>query len=127
MQWFAGTKKEVQKVQWQGNWASARFRDLGYFQLVIDTEPPAITPVGFTNGSDLSKATRIVFNVDDNFERFKNVRTELDGKWLRFTNDKGKTFIYIFDEKCMPGQHQLKIRAEDEAGNVTEKVFEIIR
>lgn len=127
MQWFAGTKKEVQKVQWQGNWASARFRDLGNFQLVIDTEPPAITPVGFTNGSDLSKATRIVFNVDDNFERFKNVRTELDGKWLRFTNDKGKTFIYIFDEKCMSGQHQLKIRAEDEAGNVTEKVYDFTR
>ena len=127
MQWFAGTKKEVQKVQWQGNWASARFRDLGNFQLVIDTEPPAITPVGFTNGADLSKATRIVFNVEDNFERFKNVRTELDGKWLRFTNDKGKTFIYVFDEKCMSGQHQLKIRAEDEAGNVTEKVYDFTR
>lgn len=127
MQWFAGTKKEVQKVQWQGNWASARFRDLGNFQLVVDVEPPAVTPVGFADGSNLSKASRIVFTVDDNFDRIKNVRTGLDGKWLRFTNDKGRTFIYYFDEKCMSGRHQLKIRAEDEAGNVTEKVFDIIR
>lgn len=127
MQWFAGTKKEVQKVQWQDDWASARFRDFGNFQLVVDVEPPVVTPVGFTNGSNLSKAVRIVFKVDDNFDRIKSVRTELDGKWLRFTNDKGKTFIYHFDEKCMSGQHQLKILAEDEAGNVTEKVFEIIR
>jgi hypothetical protein len=127
MQWFAGSKKEVQKVQWQGNWASARFRDLGNFQLVIDVEPPAITPVGFANGSDLSKAVRIVFNVDDNFDRVKNVRPELDGKWLRFTNDKGRTFIYTFDEKCIAGHHQLKIRAEDEAGNVTENVYDFTR
>jgi hypothetical protein len=127
MQWFAGTKNDVQKVQWQGNWASARFRDLGNFQLVVDVEPPVVTPVGFTNGSNLSKAVRIVFTVDDNFDRIKNVRAEVDGKWLRFTNDKGRTFIYHFDEKCMSGQHQLKIHAEDEAGNVTEEVYDFTR
>jgi hypothetical protein len=127
MQWFAGSKKEVQKVQWQGNWASSRFRDLGSFQLVVDIEPPVITPIGFANGSNLSKASRIAFNVKDNLEEIKNVRVELDGKWLRFTNDKGKTFIYKFDEMCMAGQHQLKIRAEDEAGNVIEKTYNFIR
>ncbi|MFL5745022.1 MAG: M23 family metallopeptidase, partial [Niastella sp.] len=57
MQWFAGTKNEVQKVQWQGNWASTRFRDLGGFQLVLDIEPPVIAPIGFVSGADLSKAT----------------------------------------------------------------------
>ena len=127
MLWFAGSKREVQKVQWQGNWASARYRDFGNFQLVVDTEPPVITPVGFADGMNVSKAVRIAFTVEDNFESFKNVRAELDGKWLRFTNDKGKTFLYYFDEKCMSGQHQLKIHAEDEAGNITEKTFNIIR
>lgn len=127
MQWFAGTKREVQKVQWQGNWASGRFRDLGSFQLVLDIEPPVVTPVGFTNGADLSKATRLVFTVKDNLEEIKNVRAELDGKWLRFSNDKGVTFIYQFDEKCMAGEHELKIHAEDEAGNVTEKTYNFTR
>jgi hypothetical protein len=127
MQWFVGSKREVQKVQWQGNWASGRYRDFGNFQLVVDTEPPVIMPIGFGDGMNVSKAVRIAFTVEDNFESFKNVRAELDGKWLRFTNDKGKTFLYYFDEKCMAGQHQLKIHAEDEAGNVTEKTFNIIR
>jgi hypothetical protein len=127
MQWFAGTKREVQKVQWQGNWASARFRDLGSFQLVLDIEPPVIAPTDFANGADLSKATRLVFTVKDNLEEIKNVRVELDGKWLRFSNDKGVTFIYQFDEKCMAGQHELKIHAEDEAGNVTEKTYNFTR
>ncbi|WP_081145898.1 M23 family metallopeptidase [Niastella vici] len=127
MQWFVGTKKEVQKVQWQGNWASARFRDFGSFQLVVDTEPPVIVPIGFTDGSNMSKAVRIAFTVKDNLEEFKKVRVLLDGKWLRFTNDKGKTFLYSFDEKCMGGQHELKIHAEDEAGNVTEKTYNFTR
>jgi len=127
MQWFAGTKNEVQKVQWQGNWASSRFRDLGSFQLVLDIEPPVIAPIGFVNGADLSKATRLAFNVKDNLKEIKNVRAELDGKWLRFSNDKGETFIYQFDEKCMAGQHELKIHAEDEAGNVTEKTYNFTR
>jgi hypothetical protein len=127
MQWFAGTKREVQKVQWQGNWASTRFRDMGSFQLVLDIEPPVVTPVGFVDGSDLSKATHLIFKVTDNLEEIKNVWAELDGKWLRFTNDKGVTFIYQFDEKCMAGQHELKIHAEDEAGNVTEKTYNFTR
>ena len=127
MQWFAGTKREVQKVQWQGNWASARYRDFGNYQLVIDTEPPVIVPVDITDGMNASKAVRMAFTVEDNLEDFKNVRAELDGKWLRFTNDKGKTFLYYFDEKCLSGQHQLKIHAEDEAGNVTEETYNFTR
>ena len=123
MQWYAGAKKSVIKTEWQGGWASAKFRDFGYYQLLLDNEPPVITPVGFANGSDLSKASRIVFTVRDNLEKFKNVRAELDGKWLRFTNDKGRTFIYRFDENCLAGNHELRITAEDEAGNISEKVY----
>jgi hypothetical protein len=127
MQWFAGTKKSVQKVQWQGNWASGRFRDFGNFQLVVDTEAPVIVPIGFADGSNLSKASRIAFTIQDNLQDVKNIRAELDGSWLRFTNDKGKTFLYYFDEKCMSGQHELKIIAEDVAGNITERTYNFTR
>ena len=57
----------------------------------------------------------------------KNFRAELDGKWLRFTNDKGRSFIYIFDEKCGRGSHELKISIQDEAGNTTEKIYHFTR
>lgn len=123
MQWYAGTKKDIQKVEWQQQWAGARFRDFGFYQLLLDNEPPQVVPLNFTNGADLGKATRIAFTVKDNLEKCKNVRAELDGKWLRFTNDKGRNYFYRFDEKCLPGPHELKIKAEDEAGNITEQVF----
>lgn len=123
----SGAKKEVQKVEWNNDWAYGRFREFGSFQLVYDDEPPLIVPVGFADGANMSKASRIVFTVKDNNNAFKGFRAELDGKWLRFTNDKGRTFIYNFDEKCPAGQHQLKVRVQDEAGNVTERTYRFTR
>ncbi|MBC7829834.1 MAG: M23 family metallopeptidase [Chitinophagaceae bacterium] len=127
VQWFSGAKKDVQKAEWQNGWAAAKFRDFGFYQLLVDETPPVIVPIGFTDGSNLSKATRIAFTITDNFNKFKNVRAELDGSWLRFTNDKGRTFSYRFDEKCLNGLHELKISAEDEAGNKTVKLFRFTR
>jgi len=43
MQWFDKENGEVKKVQWQGDWATAAFRNFGSFQLVTDTEPPSIS------------------------------------------------------------------------------------
>ncbi|MBX2924943.1 MAG: M23 family metallopeptidase [Chitinophagaceae bacterium] len=127
MQRFAGAKKQVIKPDWQQGWAMAKFREFGSFQLVVDDTPPEIIPVGFKDSTDLSKATRIMVTVKDNLDEFKNFRAELDGKWLRFTNDKGRNFIYIFDEQCTPGQHQLTISVADEAGNMTTRVFTFSR
>ncbi|HEY8399313.1 MAG TPA: M23 family metallopeptidase [Flavihumibacter sp.] len=120
MQRTAGTKKEVQKVTWDDDWAMASFRDFGSFQLVVDNTPPEISPIGFQPGANLSAASRISFTVTDNLGKWRVVRTELDGKWIRFTNDKGKVFIYQFDEHCKPGDHELRILAMDEAGNEKE-------
>jgi hypothetical protein len=127
MQWFAGKKYSVTKVDWQKEWATAKFRDMGNFQLVLDEEPPVIVPAGFKDGAYMSKAARMVFIVKDNLESFNNFRAELDGKWLRFTNDKGRSFIYVFDEKCPRGEHSLKISVADEAGNVSTKIFKFTR
>jgi hypothetical protein len=60
-------------------------------------------------------------------KEIKNFRGELDGKWLRFTNDKGRSFIYKFDEMCPPGVHELKVSVEDEAGNKTIKTYHFTR
>jgi murein DD-endopeptidase MepM/ murein hydrolase activator NlpD len=127
MQRVTGTKHEVQRVEWQKGWAAARFREMGDFQLVLDETAPVIVPVGFSDGANMSKASRLVFLIKDNLDEIRNFRAELDGKWLRFSNDKGRNFIYIFDEKCGPGAHSLKIIAEDAAGNLASKMFNFSR
>ena len=124
---FSGTKSDYEKAVYENGWYKATgFREFGNYQLVVDHTPPTITPVGFRNGMNASRLARIAFIITDNTEEL-NFSATLDGNWLRFSNDKGKVFIYVFDEHCSPGAHELKVVAEDLAGNKTEKVFNFTR
>jgi hypothetical protein len=124
---ISGTRKTVQKAKWGSDWVLAKFRQFGSFQAFIDDEPPSINPPGTGDIINLQKATRIVFTPKDNLNVIKNFRAELNGQWLRFTNDKGKTWIYKFDEKFPHGEHQLKVIVEDVAGNITTKIWNVKR
>ncbi len=115
-------KTDFAPTTFNNGWFTAKFRDFGNFQLITDTTPPTITPVGFKDGANVSKQTALKFVIVDNTEDVE-FTAMLDGNWLRFTNDKGKIFIYTFDEKCSAGEHELKIVAKDMVGNVTEKVY----
>jgi hypothetical protein len=121
-------ENSVRKAKWEGEWLLAKFGDFGNFQAFADIVPPIINelgkparPAGGGDTVDVSPESRIVFQPDDNFGVIKSFRAELDGKWLRFTNDKGRSHIYIFDERCPYGIHDLKVTVEDLAGNVTTK------
>jgi Peptidase family M23 len=124
---FDGSEKDVQLPEWKGTWASARFREFGSFQLVYDSIPPVITPIGPLEGADLSHAARIAFHVTDNLGALRLFRAELDGQWLCFTNDRALAYIYKFDRHCPPGPHTLKVAVEDVAGNRTEKEYHFNR
>jgi len=127
MQRIDGEESEVKKPEWLGDWATASFWSFGNFRLVLDTIPPVISIPGVLQNANLQKSSRIVILVEDNNKKIKNFRCTLDGKWLMFTNDKAKAFIYHFDENCKPGNHELKIYAEDEAGNSATKILPFVR
>ncbi len=129
---FANGRHDFKKAEPVANgkdqgWYRAAFREFGSFQLMIDTQPPIITPIGFKDGMKAGKLKQIVFVVKDNSEEIKKITALLDGNWLRFSNDKGSRFIYVFDEMCPPGEHELKIIAEDQVGNIREKIFHFTR
>ncbi len=127
MQRTWGSKMDVVKPIQEGEWMTGKFREFGNFQLVVDNMPPVISPIGIRENANLSNASQIIFIITDNMKKIKNFRAELDGKWLRFTNDKGRSFIYRFDEMCPRGNHELKVSVDDEAGNSTTKTFHFIR
>ena len=122
-----GGQKEVQRVEWNDGWASARFREFGDFQLVEDNVAPVITPLERLEGAELSKAARIAFSVKDDLGAVRRWRAELDGAWLCFTNDKGLAWIYKFDQHCPPGPHTLRVSVEDMAGNSTTEEYHFTR
>lgn len=119
-------KNEVVKAKREGDWYSANFNAFGDFELIADDEPPVIS-VDFHDGANISRYRTIVVTPKDNNDELKNFQAELDGKWLMFSNDKGRKHIYHFDEKCSRGKHELKISVEDEAGNKTERILNFTR
>ncbi len=120
-------RAEPENYRDETGWYKASFREFGSFELMIDTIAPNIAPIGFKNGMNCSKQNRIVFVVKDNTEEIKNFTATLDGNWLCFSNDKGSRFMYDFDEMCPAGQHELKIIAEDQVGNISEKKYRFTR
>lgn len=122
-----GGSGDIFKGKWNGEWVSAAFRSFGNFAIVLDTVPPVITPAGIKNDAVLTKSAGFAFTVTDNNEEISKFNAMLDGKWMLFSNDKGRVFRYKFDERCGPGPHELKVFAEDEAGNRTEKTYYFIR
>ncbi len=127
MERFFGSKKDFAKANYNKGWYTASFREFGNFQLLLDREPPSIVPIGFRDGMNAAGLKRILFKIKDNTEDIVNFTALLDGKWLRFSNDKGINFIYNFDERCEPGEHELKISATDQVGNTAERTYRFTR
>lgn len=122
-----GSKKDYKKAVFETGWYKAVFREFGNFQLMIDKIPPVVSSRSLVNNMNASRLKNIVFTVVDNTEELNSFTALLDGQWLRFSNDKGRNFIYTFDEHCTAGPHELKIRVEDQVGNVTERVYNFTR
>ena len=115
--------RAIRKGKWDNGWVSAAFDNLGIFQVFVDTTAPTFNaPAKGKDTLDLSPLSRIIFTPSDN-NAVRSFRAELDGQWLKFSNDKGRSHIYIFDEQCPYGVHELKVRVEDIVGNVTEKTW----
>ncbi len=112
----------VQKAVWMEQWLSALFGGFGKYQIQADVVPPGINELGKGDTINLSRVSRIIFSPTDNFG-LKKFDVYLNGEWLLFTNDKSRNWIYKFDDRCPYGVHELRARAEDLAGNVTEKTW----
>lgn len=125
---IAATK--VKKAVWKGDWVSAEFDDFGYFRSFVDSVSPVIH---FNNKAtqpdtiNVSALKRIYFTPTDNFGVIKNFSATLNGEWIRLTNDKGKTWVYWFDEKLSYGTHEFTVSLEDLVGNATTKTWWIKR
>ena len=122
-----GSKEDFKPAKYENGWYTAQFREFGFYQLIEDTSPPVITPIGFSNGMNASKSKSIRFKVTDDSEDLESFTATLNGEWLRFSNDKGKIFVYDFDEKCPAGENELIIEAVDMVGNKTVKTYKFTR
>ncbi|MEN9750753.1 MAG: hypothetical protein RIR23_812 [Pseudomonadota bacterium] len=119
MLWQYGGAPRIKKVNWEKDVCTASFGDFGYFQLMVDTVAPLLKAPAKGDTLDLSPLSKIIFTPQDNLGVIKNFRAELNGKWIRFTNDKSRSWIYLFDDRCPYGTHELRVEVEDLVGNKT--------
>jgi hypothetical protein len=118
-------KVEVKKAILEKDFYTARFRELGAFDLLEDKTPPIITS-NISNGEKLSASKRIVIDVSDNNKSVKEFKATLDGAWLLF-QPKGNSFFYNPDEHFPIGEHKLSVVVYDEAGNMSTKEWILSR
>jgi hypothetical protein len=111
---------------WKGNWLHTRTRSFGNYSVLVDTEPPKVIPVVFTE--QMQKKSKMVFKIKDNFEvsgiaNDLRYRATVDGKWILMKYDlKSDRITHDFDGRIGTGEHILKIFVSDDRGNST--VFE---
>ena len=128
MKMMSHGRTKFKKAVYKNGWYESSFRDFGMFQLILDKTPPVVAPLwGFRDGADVSKVNKIAFSAVDNTQEIVDFTGLLDGQWLLFSNDKGKTFIYNFDKYCTPGEHSLELIVKDLVGNTTRKVYRFRR
>lgn len=96
-------------------WYKTFVRDFGTYWLVADTVPPVIRSLQ-KNGSNLSHAKQITFEVKDKLTSVDSFEGILDGKWIAFEQHRN-LFFYKFDEHCPKGKHTLVFTATDENHN----------
>lgn len=118
---------QIRKAEFKNGWITADFGDFGSYQVFADLTAPTINSPGKGDTINLSGAKSIVFTPADNFNVIRNFRVELNGEWLRFTNDKSRNWIYRFDDKFPYGVHELTATATDLAGNTTVKSWWVKR
>ncbi len=128
MKMISHGRTKFKKAVYKNGWYESSFRDFGVFQLILDKTPPVVAPLwGFRDGADVSKINKIAFSAIDNTQEIVDFTGLLDGQWLLFSNDKGKTFIYNFDKYCTPGEHSLELIVKDVVGNTTKKMYRFRR
>jgi hypothetical protein len=128
MKQVAHGKTRFKKTVFKNGWYKASFRDFGTYQLVKDITPPTVLPVGgFRDGMYTSRTNRIAFAVSDNTIEIAKFTALLDGKWILCSNDKGRVYVYEFDENCGAGEHSLEIIVSDLVGNTTTKSYRFVR
>lgn len=122
--------KNQQMINCGGTWKddklTAQVRDLGDFCIMVDNEPPTITPISFR--SNLKGFSKMTFKIKDNFRTTGKAddmkfHATVDGKWILMEYDaKNDLLIHRFDDTINAGEHTLRLSVSDDRGN--ESIFE---
>lgn len=119
---LVGWKKQYpiySKTYRKGNTLTTYSKTLGTYALTMDTIPPEIKPINFTDGKWLSKYRFLKIKIEDKASGISNYRATINGKWILMEYDyKTKLLTYNFDDNiATETKNNLKLIVTDNVGN----------
>ncbi|MBE9468778.1 MAG: M23 family metallopeptidase [Bacteroidetes bacterium] len=109
------------KWKHEQNFIEIKTNKLGNFTVAIDTIPPRIIPLNFTESTNLNTLKNIKFKITDNLSGINTYNGFIDENWVLFEYDaKNHLLTYVFDEKIgKKNIHSLILKVSDRVGNIT--------
>ncbi len=105
--------------EWKNNELTFSTREFGKYTILTDSVPPVVKPITLT-----SKSLR--FNISDELSGIKNYSAYVNGEWVLMDYDYKRELLW--SEKLdnnKPFTGEVKIRVEDNVGNVEEYITRI--
>lgn len=110
---------------------STRVTSLERFALIMDSIPPVVVPLNLRRfNARKSRHPALKFSVKDAFSgiyRETQIQVYLNGQWTLYEFDPELDRVIVAARHIPRGKHSLRIRVNDNAGNVTVKTFEVHR
>ncbi len=102
-----------------GNILSTKVRSFGKYGLGVDTIPPVITPLNFSDGKWISSNKTLEIKINDRHSGIKGYRATINDQWVLMEYEYKKDLLtFSFDDKVKLGtENNLKLIVTDNVGN----------
>ncbi|MBK0371199.1 M23 family metallopeptidase [Flavobacterium agrisoli] len=116
-----GKRIDFNSTTLQNDVFTAKVRNLGQFQLAIDTIAPTVKITKSIEGKDIKNQKNIEFIINDNLSGIKSYNGYLNGKWILFEYEyKNRKITHNLDDGMVAtGANDLKLIVTDNVGNST--------
>lgn len=114
--------------EYENGWISGKSYRFGDFLIAIDTTPPIIKALNFSDGKSISSLSDIKIKVTDNLSGINKYRVEINGKWVLSEYDaKNDLLTTAINEQFPEGKLELLIKVSDRLGNENQQLFHLLR
>lgn len=112
-------------------WVEAHPRLAGKFAIAVDSIPPVIKPLDFSEGRTITKYRTLELEINDDLAGIMEYKAYLNGKWVLMIYDRRKKrYIIPLDAYSKPileqGKNKIRIQAKDAKGNFAESAYTLI-
>jgi len=115
-----------------GNWTNGflktKVRKFGKSYIKVDTLAPEVIFVNSKNAKTLTDEEELSVIIRDEESSIQDYAPTINGQWVLMEYDaKNDLIVFKNADQLEKGNHQLKVKVEDEVGNQTIKTFPFIK